>query len=325
MQSTSLSNLSEPSGVENLVGNLATNSVNFNSIIFVNKNKPIFFKNGNHTYKATIQELEGRFGYTVKIGGNTYQDCINISISPDENNNFTIATIGHIQSEKECSFSSFLNNNETVQFVKAALSFCKMKFPNILRFKFADMSKIDCGISKKNIPPRTHEKPFSLPHFSIAKYGMTWYEQKFNAKMSPEESYIHYINCTKVIFTAINMSFDEFVKKSNMTSSQAEIIQPYFLKAKSWSDLFRSIPKNLQCNVLYNWLEDFICDLIDNSFIPYRWYIDATTMDYVPVEIIENIQIGGMKKTRRNKKIRGTRMYHDTNSSMNFGGGYMGE
>jgi hypothetical protein len=249
------------------------------------------------------------FGYTVKIGGSSYLDCINISITL-QNGVVTKAKIGHIQSEPECGFGTLLENGKTVDFIKGALQFCKLKFPSLRYVELDDMSNIDCGISKDKEPPRHPEKPFSLPHFSIARTGKTWYENRFGAKLKDSRLYTKYRSAIQTLHEPARLSFEAFCADAQFTNEQAVILKAYYSPERTWMDFFNAIPKVEQCKALFNWLPSFIAGLVQNTFIPYGWVIDIENMELVDFELInEPIHLGGgsSRKTRRSRGARGLR------------------
>lgn len=89
----------------------------------------VYFKTDKYTFQAKIQEQIN--GYTVKIGGRNYGDCINISVYINEKKEPIKAKLSHIQSEIECSFDTIMNENDTVHFLTVSLQFCKQQFPGI--------------------------------------------------------------------------------------------------------------------------------------------------------------------------------------------------
>ena len=178
-----------------------------------------YFKNNTHIFEATIHE--SIYGTTLKIGGKSYNDCINISINKDEP---TKALIPHIESQPECSFNKILEDNDTSDFIKASLQYVFYKYPNVKTFKFDDMSHIDCGISKSTTPPRKQEKPFSLAHLYLATHGESWYENRFKAKLINKKSYDNYEKSKEILHTKINIDYEKFKWLYKITDIQ-NIIQ----------------------------------------------------------------------------------------------------
>jgi hypothetical protein len=266
-----------------------------------------YFKTKKNSFKAVLTPQP--FGYTVKIGGSSYLDCINISITL-QNGVVTKAKIGHIQSEPECGFGTLLENGKTVDFIKGTLQFCKLKFPSLRYVELDDMSNIDCGISKDKEPPRRPEKPFSLPHFSIARTGKTWYENRFGAKLKDSQLYTKYRSAIQPLYEPARMTFEAFCADAQFTNEQTVILKAYYSSNRTWMDFFNAIPKVEQCKALYNWLPAFITKLVQSTFQPFGWQIDIENMELVPFELIkEPIHPGGgrSRKTRRARGRRGLR------------------
>jgi hypothetical protein len=268
------------------------------------KPEPCFFKTKRGIFKAVLTPQP--FGYTVKVGGRSYLDCINISITL-QNGIVTKAKLGHIQSEPECGFGTLLENGETVDFIKGALQFCKEKFPSLHTIEFDDMSTIDCGISKDKEPPRRPEKPFSLPHFSIARTGKTWYENRFGAKLIDSQLYTKYRSAVDALHAPIGISFETFCETAQITNEQASILHTLYSLNHTWISFFNAIPKSKQCAALYNWLPSFITDLIQNRFMHYGWSIDIDTFEKVAFELVDEPALRGGKRAEKTRRIRGRR------------------
>lgn len=273
-----------------------------------------YFKTNKNIFKVIIHKDNGM--YTLKIGGDNYNDCINISIKTTEQGEPTQVKIGHIQSELECGVRSVMS--DTVHFVSAALQYCVQRFPGIKQFEFDDMSRIDCGTTKNKNAPRHMEKPFSLAHFSLAKYGQTWYEQKFGAKMVNSQLYTIYRNNVQKLFQPIGLSFNEFTQFTFMTSNQEHELKPYFSPLQTWVEFFTSIPKTKHCTVLFNWLETFIENLLEGSYNPKSWCIPIENIPTISIQLnIQPNQYGGGRKTRRNRRYK-SRFITSWSNVMNF-------
>jgi hypothetical protein len=263
-----------------------------------------YFKINRTIFKAVV--IPQSYGYTIKIGGKHYLDCINISISI-QNGVVTNAKIGHIQSEPECGFGTLLENGETIEFIKGALQFCKIKFPTMQYIELDDMSNIDCGISKDKEHPRRPEKPFSLPHFSIARTGKTWYENRFGATLIDNRLYTKYRSAIENLNTPVGISFETFCAKAQFTDTQASILKPFYSPEQTWMDFFNAIPKSKQCDAFFNWLPSFITGLIQNTFVPYSWVIDMSALGEVSLALVDEPVLQGGKKTGKTRRARGRR------------------
>jgi hypothetical protein len=261
-----------------------------------------YFKNNKHTFKAILKKQN--YGYTIKIGGHEYLDCINITINLTDNN-VTNAVISHIQSEPECGFGTYLEDGDMVNFLKATLQFCQHEFPSLKSIEYDDMSNIDCGKSISVGPPRRLERPFSLAHFSIARTGKTWYENRFGAKMINKEDYIKYRNSIEKLYKKIDIPYLMFESISRVDEHHTVILEKYFSQDKTWIEFFNSIPKSLQCKALYNWLPSFIKYMINNTYNPFGWYIDIDTMEKTTFQLVDTPS-GGSRSNQTRRRGRKT-------------------
>ena len=280
-----------------------------------------YFKNDKHIFEATINN--SIFGDTIKIGGKSFNDCINISI----NNDFpTKAKIPHLQSEPECSFDNILDNKDTVDFIKASLQYVSKKYPDIKTFEFDDMSNIECGIKKMNVLPKTRktDKPFSLAHLYLATYGETWYENRFGAKIINKDARNKYEESIKKLHEKIDIEYNKFKWLYKINNIQDKILSNYYSKDKTWIEFFTSIPKNEKCNALYNWLPSCINEILDNRFIQNGWYIYINTMLKTTMEIVEkpNNMKGGKRTMKGGKQTRKSRI-KITNKQYYHGNGHI--
>ena len=277
-----------------------------------------YFKNNKHTFKASIN------GSHIKIGGKSYNDCINVAIYNDTDNIPVKAKIPHLQSEPECSFDNILDNKDTVDFIKASLQYIHYKFPTIKIFEFDDMSHIDCGKTKSVIPPRKLDKPFSLAHLYLAMYGETWYENRFGAKMINKVLYNNYKEGLLKLNNKINIDYTVFKINNSINEKQDAILSKYYSKDKSWKEFFNDIPKDERCDSLFNWLQYYIPEIIENTYNPFGWYIDIETMPKTHMEIVDKPTLKGGAKTRKTKPtIRFTnKQYFDGNGFIFDGNDY---
>jgi hypothetical protein len=151
------------------------------------------------------------------------------------------------------------------------LQYCKDKFPSLKTLEFTDDSKINVIIKPRD---QHTEKPFFLAHFFIAKYGKTWFEDKFGAKMKDVEAYLRYREATEILQKPIGISFHDFICKAQCTDEQSFILKNYFDPAMSWHDFFNKIPEKIQYFSCFGWLDSFIQRLLKNTYSMHNWYID---------------------------------------------------
>lgn len=173
-------------------------------------------------------------------------------------------TINNVTARLQNIHGIYYNFSEILQYLKN-------KFPSLKRVEFDDNSKIIVNIKPKD---QHSEKPFLLSYFYIAKYGKTWFEDKFSAKMKNSEDYLLYREAINNLKQPIMLSFQDFVNKAQFTDEQTQIMEKYFDSEISWIDFFNRIPENLQYFSFFGWLSSFINSLLKNTYNMNDWYIE---------------------------------------------------
>jgi hypothetical protein len=263
------------------------------------------FKTRLNIFEASVNADES----FVKIGGDRYRDCINVALVKRDGVPI-YAKIPHLESEPECGVAKFLDKTEkdsTVDFICGSLQFIHHLYPSITRFEFMDDSKIECGIQNALKPPRKIAKPLSLAHLYIAKYGSSWYETKFNAKLINQTHYAAYRDATKVLFQEHTMKYSEFKGENSLSDEQDRILEPLYNSSTTWIEFFNAVPKESHCECFLLWLPFFINKLLKDSFIQNTWYIDIETMPKTDMVIITPNAKGGRrtrKSLRQSKSMR---------------------
>lgn len=207
----------------------------------------IYFQSGSHTFLAHIEDRP--YGKFIHIGGSEFTKCLEITISA--------ANEGHIlqiKSEPECGVDTFLKDGETVPMIRAALQFCSTIVPELKTYRLTDDSHIECGDKALTPPPRKLNKPFSLSHLYIARYGKAWYEANFGAHMMNPKKYEAYRAATTVLAEPKRKSFEWFAKKTGISEAQIEILKGPYENTTSWHDFFNSFGKDARCGAFFNWL-----------------------------------------------------------------------
>jgi hypothetical protein len=281
--------------------------------------KELFFRTPKHIFKATINTIsqgDRVYYHTIKIGG-VYDDCVNLTVSVNvDGSPEPIVRLGHIESYPDCAYSTFLMKGEGADMLRASLQFIVLIFPSIRSFKFEDASKIECGITKN----RKLEKPLSLAHLHLVVHGKSWYEDKFNAYLLNDITRAHFEKLKEKLSDSINIPYD--VIKFRIPESARGAFRPYYEAyiGKSWIELFRSIPRSEHCALFFNWLPNFIEDIIfKNKFPTEDWMIDIDKMPKVAVQILDSYppQRGGGTRRRRRRFI------HLTNKKDEYSRGYI--
>jgi hypothetical protein len=295
-----------------------------------------FFKVKKRIFRAFVEKRP--YGFFITIGGKTFTKCMELSISVslmnNQNGSLDAASehnvrgfnssfpptgiLMQVKSEPECGYNSFLENGETPDMIKAGLQLCADIVPGLKLFRLNDDSNIECGESKGSSPPRSLGKPFSLPQYSIAIYGKTWYERHFGAKLENERKYIAYRNSVEILSKHIpdTMTFEEFSRQNVLSQEQVEILQGPFEKARTWYDFFKAVPRKQSCIAFYNWLPFFINNILDGEFNNNGWIINIDSMEKVDMTIVSPETIsGGQRKKRTLRKKKYTVKFNSSNTN----------
>lgn len=260
------------------------------------------FKTRLNIFEASVNADES----FVKIGGDKYRDCINVALVKREGVP-VYAKIPHLESEPECGVAKFLDKTEkdtTIDFICGSLQFIHHLYPSIRRFEFMDDGKIECGIQAALKPPRKIAKPLSLAYLYIAKYGSSWYETKFKAKLINEAHYQAYRDATRVLFQEHTMKYSDFKGENSLSVEQDRILEPLYNSSSTWIEFFNSVPKESHCEC-FLWLPFFINKLLNDTFIQNTWYIDIETMPKTDMTIIRsNLKGIRTRKSRQLKTMR---------------------
>ena len=255
-------------------------------------------KSGKYTFnvKREIMEYNGTiFARTYQIGGD-YKDCINISYKYSSGKPIS-ASIPHLLSEPECTIGSDLKRGSgTEQMIKESIKYAYNDIPSLSIFTFDDNSHIDC-IEKlrESTPPRKLKKPLSLSLFSIAYYGKTWYELRFNAQMTDKNKYNTYRDALQFLTNPQSkVSFMKFLEISRPQADLIQYLEPIYIASSTYREFFENIPRDKRCDILYGWLSTFMMHYLGTSFTDKGWEIDARAMSK-----ISNIKRGGYTRKRK--------------------------
>lgn len=240
-------------------------------------------KEGKYTF--TISKTIMRYGdaiisHTYKLGGE-YADCVNISYTYANNKPISV-TMPHLLFEPECSLGVHLEKGSgTITMIKAAMRAAHADVPQIDDFYFDDMSHIDCN--DKNMlksPPRKPIRPVNLACFSIAYYGKTWYEMRFNATMIDSERYKQYReSMTFLTDPGKKLPFVQFLQIIKPPAEHISELKGWYTTSNTYREFFESIPKDKRCDILYYWIEPFIKHYLKDTYSEKGWKINIKRMD----------------------------------------------
>jgi hypothetical protein len=230
---------------------------------------------------------------TITFGSRT-ATCVTFGISNSEPH---IALMNFLISDDECFSpgSVIERGDKTYKMTLCALYTVLQLFPDIETFTFTDDSHIYC------VKDSTYYK-MSLAADYIFKYGQTWYEKKFGARL-PEPYYteykkqMHLLDAPLAPYDSDALPYlNQYKDIYNASKSPRELI------AK-----IRNHEKGNYCMAVSKWLHQYLMVHDSKAFLYSNlWYILSSTIRDTPptsysIDVTENIR-GGTRRRRRQRK-----------------------
>ena len=240
-----------------------------------------------YTFQITDNTLYAReqiYCRNFKIGGNNV-DCVNVSISYNNDNEPESASIPHIMYDEECSIDIPLDRGEgSITMIKSLFQYIHKQLPTITEIEFEDKSTIECAsedeIQKKGSRFRkkgTYVEPVPLYYFSIAFNGETWYEKHFNARQKDKIKHDKYkAKINDLLYSTqlkTNTSFIQFLKIAKPPMEIIDELEKYFIASNTFGLFFQSIPKKDRCTLVRDWISTFMEFHLHNLFSNTGWII----------------------------------------------------
>lgn len=127
------------------------------------------------------------------------------------------------------------------------------------------------------MPGLTKNHP-RLAYFYLAYYGKTWYEDRFNAKMSDPEKYQRFRESLNFLTDPKQkLPFIEFVKITEIESlDQILFLETDYNNSETYREFFEKIPESARYDSIHIWLNAFMEHYIE--FSEHGWFIDANEM-----------------------------------------------
>lgn len=236
-----------------------------------------------YSFDVNIQKFPDK--YIIQYGG-TKKSCVFITIySEADDEDRSQAQLEGISYDQKCSLKENLEvGSGTITMLKVALCFTIQLFPFVTSFRFKDTSKITCKNKLK----------VSLASAHFAKYGKTWYQDKYDAvalfkddqrKMDKAFSYI----CNN------KGDFPKFWKKyieAHLGSMRGLVKDGLYDNFKEcWEEhetlheFFKAL-LDMDCMFVIEWLEDYLrrrhnVFLNGTEFVIYK---DFSTDVHIKVE-----------------------------------------
>jgi hypothetical protein len=218
---------------------------------------------GNHKFLALIVYDSVHGETKITFGGKKTSVHITVYNESDFEQDDPEQFLAHLQGisyNQECTLKHDLNlerKHGTIEMVKAALTFLFKKYPHLKGITFKDTSIMKC----------LHMIQINLSEFFIAKYGITWYQEKFNALPFNNPNYHEHLSSLNTAITSSKLPFKEFYTK---------YVKPNRIPVKYWtvktktiyesSNNYRDFVKKLHngnndCSIFVYWLHSLMVDM----------------------------------------------------------------
>jgi hypothetical protein len=220
-------------------------------------------RDGRYIYQATIVKDSVSEMDRVSFGGRK-KNCVQYSVYWDDEEKLYPNLDGLNYNEK-CTINSDLNlekKHGTIRMLKASLKFLCHIYPDINGILFKDYSVMKC---LENVR-------ISLSEFYIAKYGYTWYQDKFSAVPYDNPNYYNELQeLNRTLDKPLTLSFkdfyDTFVKgRIRGFRKKYNIVKDIYESSTSFRDFIKNLHRNIpDCQVLSGWLSYYMSQQCFNS------------------------------------------------------------
>lgn len=278
-------------------------------------------KTEHYEFKLTISYDPAIHTVTFLVGDETnpcLQVLINIPAQPGDvkNERFRdmfdssshMATLSHVKGLTECARNEITENylashSFGLELIQAAVFLIGKLFPFVKKIRLNDSSHIPCGGHAFN-------DTVDLLIYSIALYGKTWYEKKFNAYIDYPTIYARYKDQIANYTSKEMKNSITFLSIANLIQSRGSNYAKLQLRSQydTWRHMFETsdtlpaffiqlmstIPRNEKCKFLKGWIEPFI----DSKVTIFRdWVFD------MPSQHQTTAQGRRGRKTRKRRKM----------------------
>lgn len=248
------------------------------------------FTTAHYSFEMTVsKELKPLHRFTFLVG-NPNEPCLEGNIILENNTGNSrhdsitnTAKLIKINALQECSLDDISDeymatHSFGTELLDALTFFINSQFPSIKTISLNDASYIPCIREPKDT--------LDLLIYSVALYKKTWYEQKINAYIKPQEKYDKYRRQVEEYGSKGRKSSIEFIDIYTMVLKQGDFtrnvfkenyheFEDIFKNSETLPDFFKSISKKIdrndKCRFFKGWLEEFISSQIN---IEREWHYD---------------------------------------------------
>jgi hypothetical protein len=258
-----------------------------------------------HIKETTLSYGDRIISHTFTMGGD-YPNCLTVSLFYDYGQETPrYAKIPYIEYDPGCSIGSTLpKGTGTIHMLTTCIRYIHEKYPSVTRFKFDDMSHIDCSEQQdeKDEKDQKDEKKMPLNHayFSIAYHGGTWYEKNFHAEQENPEQHKAY-RARLLFLESEKPDFITFLQLAQPPADQFAYLEEKYGKTSTYHTFFQSIPKEDRCRILRPWLDTFMRHYLGDVFHNTGWVID--------VQKLPSVQRGGNRGNKNKNRNRNRKTF----------------
>lgn len=273
------------------------------------------FQTPHYSFQMNITKKEDTNTRYYFLVGNHDKPCLEglITLEYKHRNNRlksfeNKAKLIKIDALEECALEDITNeylskHSFGQEMLDSVVFFINSQFPQIKTVSLDDKSHIPCN--------RATGDELDLLTYSIALYKKTWYEERLNAYLLPNEQYIQYrkeVEAYASKETKNQMRFEDFQSMIQMNSNFASTIlhsnlekyKEMYEQSETFPEFFqrlsRTIPRKDKCRFFKDWLLPLI---ESNVTIKRTWYFDL----YPKITVIQQSNMKLVKhKTRKQRK-----------------------
>lgn len=263
------------------------------------------FQTPHYTFQMKITKKEDTYYFIV---GDEKVPCLEGIVTLEHNLYNNKAKLIKLDALEECSVEDirdeYLNTHSFgKEMLDAIIFFINSQFPSIKTISLDDTSYIPC---KRDVGDT-----LDLLTYSIALYKKTWYEERTNAYILPNEKHKHYRTQVEEYGSKEmkeNLLFDDLytiIKMNNIFATQIvnSNLQFYinmYEESKTLPEFFQKLNKTIKreekCRFFKGWLDSFIKSKIT---ITREWNFDL----YPKISVISQTNLKSRNKTRKQKKL----------------------
>lgn len=275
---------------------MSQNSFLTNNVSATNENIIVHtyfkIKSGNSIFLADVFKDELNERDVIRFGGKK-KDCIIYSVYWDEDEH-RLPNLEGISYDEKCTLDTHFHlerKRGTIKMLKVSLQFLCYLYNSTSGVLFKDTSFMKC---LDNIR-------VELSVFYIAKYGKTWYQDKFNAcpyEVADYEKNLDNINSTMdaPLVESFSEFHDKYIKgKKRGFRKWFPAVKKIYEESHSYREFVKKLHNMTDCSIFDTWLSYFMKDIgVDKldlghiHFIITRVSIDQWNND---IEIESNVSL----------------------------------